>query len=339
MLNFLDGTDDISQSHFAGEDMRSRLELLRNLKLLPCSVMASICFLMVSCKDTDENLARLRWGVHQMGLNANLLNLRPNESVEVCANDDDTVTFAHEAIKQWATAINRWDHIKVATCGQGADLKINISGFGQTGLNYFTERPGRIYVASNSSGNFRKAILLHEFGHSFGMCDQYMDSGSAGCGDHSSPRQENSEIMGSTNASKLALTPGDIQGVKTAASVLSVATNREWSNFLANQGSTQSTQDRSIYARLLDSQTESNPRLAISVPAGARPLLCVSSAGDSDCNENSNSKVQITKVDTNAGRDIYVSQQSLTISSSSAFAVNLLDRSGFALERFVVKRR
>ena len=126
--------------------------------------------LLCSCRP-DSSVSQLKWGVHRSARSANILNLLPEQSIEVCADKQDWMTAGQEAIQKWATAADRWGHIKVVACGQTADLTINLKGFESAGLNYFSEKPGRILLRSSATGNMLKALALHEFGHSFGLCE------------------------------------------------------------------------------------------------------------------------------------------------------------------------
>jgi len=320
------------------------------------------CFLFAAtfvqgCKPPTEAESRLQWGVHQSARSANILNLLPNQSVEVCADKQDWVAASHEAIQKWATAIGRWGHIKIVQCGQTSDLTINLQGFDSTGLNYFTARPGKIFMKSSASGNFLRALALHEFGHSFGLCDQYKDAGSSNCSDARSERQQNSEVMGATNASKLNLTIGDIEGVRKAASDLSVRANSRWQNYLSNVSPNQQnsqpqpqpqsqpqpqTLQRKVFARLVAGSTNDRPKLAVSAPAGSSVAVCRYQFGLSSCSSQSSQYLGMQKANSSNGREFYVSTQDLTGLTSSGnliFVVTIKDSTGAKTEKFAIKRR
>jgi hypothetical protein len=300
------------------------------------------------CKPPTEPESRLQWGVHSSARSANLLNLLPNQSVEVCADKQDWVAASHEAIQKWSTAIGRWGHIKVVQCGQTSDLTINLQGFDSTGLNYFTARPGKIFMKSSASGNLLRAIALHEFGHSFGLCDQYKDAGSSNCSDARSERQENSEVMGATNASKLNLTLGDIEGVRKAASDLSVRANARWQNYLLSAKPNQQDQSqqqavqRKVFARLVAGSANDRPKLAISAPAGSSVAVCKYQFGLTSCTSQSSLNLPIQKSNAASGREFYVSTQELTGLTSSrnlVFVVTIRDANGISTEKFAIKRK
>jgi len=300
------------------------------------------------CKPPADAESRLTWGVHQSARSANLLNLLPNQSVEVCADKQDWVAAGQEAIQKWATAINRWGHIKVLNCGQSADLTINMQGFDSTGLNYFTARPGKIFLKSSATGNFLRAVALHEYGHSFGLCDQYKDAGSANCSDARSERQQNEEVMGATNSSKLNLTMGDIEGVRKAASDLSVKANSQWNNYLLNNKNPSSPSSvspavqRKAYASLVSGGPADRPKLAVSVAQGVTFSICKLQTGQADCPANSALALQMQKFSTANGRDFYISTQELSglsASASTPFIVTVRDSSGSSSEKFAIKKK
>ena len=314
---------------------------------------------LTGCKPfSEDDDGQLKWGVHRLARNANILNMLPNQSVEVCADRQDWVAASHEAIQKWATAIDRWGHMKVVNCGQAADLTIRVSPGDMTGLNYFTARPGRILIKSGASGNFLRAISLHEFGHSFGLCDQYKDAGSAGCSDAKSARQENSEVMGATNASKLNLTMGDIEGVRKAASDMSVRANQAWQNYLLNakqksqSGSAANAQpapqqqnsalNRKVYASLVTGGAPDRPKLAVSVVEGASVAVCKMQFGQKSCTVSSSSSIPMQKVKSANGRDFYVSNADvggITAGLGLALIATVKDMQGSATEKFSIKKK
>ena len=184
---------------------------------------------------SGESNSEMKWGVHQSGLRANLFNLRPGQSVEICGQTAQQTQYAIEAIEQWATPIRRWGHFHVKPCGSGSNLRIYIQGSSVWGLNQFTLNPGYIQVYSQASGMMLKALLLHEIGHSWGLCDQYMSSGNAGCSYNRGPYQDDSEVMGSSHAGKTALTAGDIAGIQAIVAI-DTPVNHAWRDFLAQRG-------------------------------------------------------------------------------------------------------
>lgn len=330
----------------------------KNPKILMVLGLAFAAALM-GCKPfSDDEDGQLKWGVHSMARNANILNMLPNQSVEVCADRQDWVAAGQEAIQKWATAIDRWGHIKVVNCGQSGDLTIRMSPGDMTGLNYFTARPGKILITGSASGNFLKAIALHEYGHSFGLCDQYKDAGSAGCSDAKSARQENSEVMGATNASKLNLTMGDIEGVRKAAADMSVRANQAWKNYLLNakqnpksgQGTNSQSLpqqqggslSRKVYASLVTGSAPDRPKLAVSVVQGATVAVCKMQFGQTSCSATNTSSIAMQKVKSANGRDFYVSNSEVS-GIAAGFGLALIatvkDTQGSATEKFSIKKK
>ncbi len=262
--------------------------------------------LLASCNasnDKTSNRSKLQWGEHASGMYANLINLKPNESVEVCADDPEWIPAAHSAIEKWSTVLGRWGHFKVNNCGAGSTVKINMSPFNQTGLNYFTENPGRIYIQGSAQGNFMKAIVLHEFGHSFGMCDQYTDVGTANCSGNGSGRQENSEVMGSTSADKQNLTAGDIAGVKALAKSSRIRANQLWDDYLAGSPTPSTgTSSISFFAALSSNANDASPSVLVSVEKSKSFILCAESA-QATCGDSTKLPMQFKQ--TVGDRDIY----------------------------------
>lgn len=278
------------------------LVVRQNCKMLLLVVIALLTF---ACQQTDSTRSTVKWGVHQMAPNANILKLLPNQTLEICAPSEEWLTAAKGAVQQWATAIGRWGFFEIKPCNSSANLRINMSGFDQAGLNYFTDNPGRIYIQSSATDNMLRALVLHEYGHSFGMCDQYMDAGSASCSS-TADRQDNSEVMGATSPNKQKLTPGDITGV-IAASKLNIKANTEWNSFLATKpqvpNTPQQTQSQ-LFAQVLDGSISNSVRILISVPKDAVPTLCLQSPAQVPC--TSANAIALTKVVSPAAdRDVY----------------------------------
>jgi len=302
-------------------------------------LLLSITAALFGCRPTEME-SRLKWGVHRSARNANILNLLPKQSVEVCADQQEWMTAGQEAIQKWSSAIGRAGHLKVVACGQSADLTINMSGFDSSGLNYFTERPGRILIRSSATGNLLRALALHEYGHSFGLCDQYKDAGSANCSDDKSERQQNDEVMGATNPSKLNLTQGDIEGVRKAASDTTIKANNQWKNYLLNFSSNQD--ERPFYASLAASSAAERPKIAVSVVQGASFALCRFNGSLAQCESNSPSAIQMQKINSANGRDFYLSTEEisgLSLNSKNIFIVTVKDNSGVRTQKFAINKK
>lgn len=294
---------------------------------------------MSSCQDgTKVGESRLKWGMHQLGRSANLLNLLPGQSVSVCAPNDEWTKNAHEAIRQWSSAIGRWGHFAIKNCNERSTLRIDMQEYAASGLNYFSQNPGRILIDANSVGSINRALILHEFGHSYGLCDQYRDAASASCSDHRSPLQDNDEVMGVSTASKTRLTAGDIEGVKAVAADMMVPANVTWKNFLATLPAEQTT----VFAALVDSSAPSNPKIAVSVESGSIPNLCLSKTGIENCESGQPLEIILEKTSSASGRDIYVSKSEIAqfITAASQDFVLTTSKSGTPkTEKFRIKKR
>lgn len=242
-------------------------------RLLQITYVLVIALVVGSCTPPNGQgkNSRIKWGMLEGGGTANIIGLKPGDSLEFCSSDPDDVAGAERATERWATAIGRWGHFKMNKCSSNSTVTINIEKFGQTGLNYWNAKPGRIYVNSGANGDFLNAILLHEVGHSFGLCDQYKDAASANCSANRSQQQQNSEIMGSTSPKKLELGPGDIEGVKSVAADPEIDSTKTWIDFLktsptVNPGT--GPDNGSLFASIASSSTVDNITLEISALKG-----------------------------------------------------------------------
>ncbi len=189
------------------------------------ATMAAMLTASCGSVNPEQKKSEVKWGVHSGGLQANLLNLLPRQSVEVCGQSAEQMNAAVAGIQKWSTVISRWGQFSVKPCGSQSNLVINIEGSSVVGLNYFMQNPGLIYVMSSATGHYLEAILLHEMGHSWGLCDQYTDAGSASCSGTTGPFQDNNEVMGTTMPEKLTLTEGDKVGIRTVVKMDSPANN------------------------------------------------------------------------------------------------------------------
>lgn len=298
------------------------------------------------CKAPDNGESRLQWGVHKQARTANVLNLLPNQSVEVCADRQDFVAGVQEAIRKWASAIDRVDHIKINNCGQTSDLTIRL--YEGAPVNHYNARPGKIFLPASASGPLLRAYALHEVGHSFGLCDQYRDVGAASCSDARSERQQNNEVMGATTKEKLNLTLGDIEGVRTAASDMSIRANKQWHTYLLNvkpkqAQSQQQNPSRKVFARVAAGATKERSKLMISVPIGSSVAVCRFQSGQTSCAAQSPQAISMQKINGADGREFYESTQDISGPAAPAetltFIVTIRDASGISTEKFAIRRK
>ena len=170
------------------------------------------------------------------------MSLRPGESLEFCGRQDQ-IDAAQNATGQWLEPLGRNNHIQVNPCNSNSTLRINITALdrcvGAPACNiqqYFSGNSSRledgtIEINQRYVGSELQAFLLHELGHSFGLCDQYKDKSSAGCqGGAGAPRQNNDEIMGATNSRKQTLTQGDIDALYRAEAI-NVRSAQAWEQY------------------------------------------------------------------------------------------------------------
>jgi hypothetical protein len=289
--------------------------IIPSLKIFAVLTMAALS----ACQKTPAPAeSRAKWGFVNGGQYANLLNLEPNQSVSICSPDADWSAAARFAIEQWATVLGRWGYFKVLNCGDSADLTINMQGFDSVGLNYFRASPGRIFLQSSASGDYLKALALHEYGHSFGMCDQYPSVNN--CTQLSSQKNDQ-EVMGTTYEAKIRLTQGDIEGVKSVADSPEVPTNEIWKKFLSSKpGQITPGDAEPVKVLVADSSDVNAPLLKISVEAGSTVTLCLDSS-DVSCAPNSRNELPLTKDLPINGRDIYKAQTTAAMFASASKAV------------------
>ncbi len=241
------------------------------LRIVKIIYLLSVAIVVGSCAPPDAKgkSSRIEWGMLQGGGTANIIGLLPGDSLEFCSSDPADVAGAERATERWATAIGRWGHFQMNKCSSNSTVTINIAKFSSVGLNYWNSRPGRIFVNSGASGDFLNAILLHEVGHSFGLCDQYKDAASAGCSAHRSEQQQNSEIMGATSRSKLELGPGDIEGVNSVAADPEIDSTKTWIDFLKKSPTVNPGSDTgSLFVALTSSSSVEAVTLEISALKG-----------------------------------------------------------------------
>jgi hypothetical protein len=250
--------------------------------MIGCTTLLADAFLSACGRDIETE-SNPSWNTHRAARFANLLTLSPNETVELCGPTNEHVAAGVDAIRQWAEPIGRWGHFRVQDCGSGSDLRINIRNSNQyVGLNYLTSNPGLIYTRTGASGNFLKALMLHEIGHSWGLCDQYTDPGRENCATNRPPSP--GEVMGGTNASKIRLTPGDIEGIKAAAGLQDVSINQRWQVYLETLPSRPDSPNtpmpnsfnaapRQSFAKLIANR-DGNLELLVSGPSQSRFDVC-----------------------------------------------------------------
>lgn len=280
------------------------------MQIVQTSLVASILVLsFASCNDPSRGGAasRVKWGQLNGGETANIIGISPGESLEFCSDDPAAVAGAERATEKWSSVIGRWGHFKMNKCGSQSTVKINISGFGQTGLNYWNANPGRIYVNSSATGNFLNAILLHEVGHSFGLCDQYMGAAQANCSENRMSAQQNSEIMGSTSPSKLEVTGGDIEGVKSVSVDASIDSTSKWIALLKTNPTVNPNGNPTpggLFVALDSGSGEGTPKIEISGPKGQEISLCsASSPSETTCRDANKIPVKLDR--TSGDVDIY----------------------------------
>gem|GEM_PF-4771461 len=212
---------------------------MRNHCLTILSLYSFAFLAILGCKIETPASSGLSGDLLSYAQFANIASLRPGESIEFCGRSDQ-VAAAESALSKWLTPLGREGHINVNTCNQGSTLRINMTGINQCagspacnsyqfsyGGGEQSQLPdGTIEIQSSINGVYLDAIMLHELGHSFGLCDQYPNSHNCSTGSTKS----NSEVMGTTDPTKSELTPGDIETVIIAASE-NLRSAEQWEEF------------------------------------------------------------------------------------------------------------
>jgi hypothetical protein len=307
--------------------------MARLVKIITLALFAQV-FLM-SCNSSANRKTRLKWDLLGQADYANMLSVLPNESVEICSSDQELIDEAKSAIQQWSVAINRWGHFKLNDCGKGSDLRINMVPFTPTAQenilarNFYWKNPGHIDVLFNITGDFKKAVVLHELGHSFGLCDQYEKEGyNPGCSGIGTPRKQNNEIMGATDQTKLKLTDGDIKGALEAATNPQIPFSKPWKEYLDKISGSVQKNSGPIFAMVVDTGTPDQPKIAVSVPKGQNNIaVCFLQSGVGTCDIASPRAIPFKKTIDINDRDIWVSQDpvgNLLANGSAQFELALL---------------
>jgi hypothetical protein len=171
-----------------------------------------------------------------------LIDVPPNVKIEICGYFADKI---ERAVREWAAAIDREEHLTFVrndVCGpKAADTVARVSGYepspeqlsafckyavaAATPFDGFDFRIGFCTTHKFSDDIWRK-VLLHEVGHSWGMCDQYGEVGADGsankigmhprCSPIFRSEKATASIMSATKEATT-LTPDDTLGIRILA--------------------------------------------------------------------------------------------------------------------------
>ena len=196
----------------------------------------------VSCTATSS---QVKWGYLTDVEDVILLKVPPKGNVTVCSDNQQIGENVVRSVLVWAKEIGRGNYLNVDnSCNNNAEFKIDVKY--ATTVDGFqnptacTDGQGQIwYSDAQTYGQF--PVMLHEIGHNWGLCDQYINE--------QMPAADNcsNELAGHTNADKTGtgnsvmganygstLTQDDIDGIKYISQMENIGVNNEWKEFLAD---------------------------------------------------------------------------------------------------------
>lgn len=277
--------------------------------------MFGLCVgVVVAClpATSQRSGSRTEWYLMKNWQQANLLSVLPGQSVSVCTQvaKPEWVPATEWAIEQWARAAGRWGYFKLVPCEEPANLKIRLryptEGEGNPlAMNYYSNKPGVIVIGTGerAKGDYLKAVMLHEIGHSWGLCDMYARSNPEETCSDIGDGVDNSELMGQTDASKLALTGGDAKALLRATTDQSLAANVQWAKVV--QANPDAAELLDWMAIRLISAPGGGLRMAVGVPTDSVPRVCLWREGMTAC-ASGDEQVSLRRVVRLTGRDVFL---------------------------------
>ncbi len=158
-----------------------------------------------------------------------LIHADPDDKIEICGINPEVTIWA---VLSWAQPIQRFERLKqnLVPCNSGGSgrkvLVEEINGGNKapawTAGSTVTINKDKIH---NYNDNFFKAIMLHEIGHAWGLCDQYASVNN--CHSGAGPKV-NDAVMGSTHQGKLQLHNDDMIGIRELSERGDLPANSLW---------------------------------------------------------------------------------------------------------------
>ena len=259
--------------------------------------------MQISCID-QLSLSNLEWGILTYYKDAVLLKIPPKGKVTVCADRQQVGEYVAQSVLIWAKAIGRDKYITSKNdCDRSSDVTLTVQAayeYVQTADTSYWE--GKIRYNAFDSRYQQLPPMLHEVGHTWGLCDQY-DGGLWNCRQSvSNAGTENSNrtsVMGCNYRSELA--EDDIKGIKYIADLQGVGQNQQWKDFLASE-------DKSS---VNTNTNDSKPHLFLKADGRWVDIFISSSKSltycvgpDGSCNNSSNQK-KLDKVSLNKAGTVY----------------------------------
>jgi hypothetical protein len=210
---------------------------------MQAKVWWGVVFVMLSmgCKSRSHNQSKLLHGHLDRDDTDWLIQVLPDQHLTICG---DHTELGLEAAKKWAVPIKRDTLIKFSSnCDPNADHKVWILAFNgkyadeakaecqqyDFRFNFALPDARRIYLCVERSVGWSN-VLLHEFGHLWGMCDQYKprEGHTTNCDPNNATSQQVAESV-MANTSYTELQEDDRMGIMAAALRLDLKANEEWS--------------------------------------------------------------------------------------------------------------
>lgn len=258
----------------------------------------------ISCID-QLTLSNLEWGILTNVESSSLLKIPPKGKVTVCADNPQVGENVAKSVLVWAKAIGRDQYIvSTSDCSSDYDVKLTVQQSNvQTACTY-SDRGLIYYRDTYTYGQF--PVMLHEVGHNWGMCDQYI-GGLWNCNQSvQNAWTENSNgtsVMGGNYKSELA--PDDIKGIKYIADMQGIGQNQQWKDFLASDDKSPVNNSANINAN------NSKPHLFLKADGRWVDIFISSSVPltycvgpDGSCNNSSNQK-KLDKTTLNKAGTVY----------------------------------
>ena len=176
------------------------------------------------------------WGHLAAGRQKWLAQMEPGNHVSVCGDSESALS---EGLSQWSDAAGRSGSLKVdSECDLSAERVIKVVGtetsesqrrcatFPKAAALTYVEQ-GLVVVCENG-GNLQ-AIMLHEAGHLWGMCDVYPQqlAGSGNCDSRFFTGASRKSVMGASYES--VLSNDDKAGIKALIERRDIGGNGKWS--------------------------------------------------------------------------------------------------------------
>lgn len=236
-------------------------KFLRKANFSPCVFLTPIVVGLFSfgCIKPKNDQSRIQWG-HLGGISTSyfLVALPPQSKITVCG---DSRTIVANALRIWAEGAGRAEHLTIDdACSPNATKQIQVYGIKdgepQTGAcnkvnintgvsntaGYSIVEYGAIKICPASAkydSDSMFALLLHEVGHLWGMCDQYGHA--VNCDENNKGPVDKNSVMGASYSRSLAA--DDLRGIRALTNRTDVPNYNLWRS-LASKNSDKINQEQ-----------------------------------------------------------------------------------------------